>query len=346
MRRFGVATPDPIALAQRLVSDLPGYRDDAIAVVNGAVGDRLAAVDHPLAIDMTLFEGAGLAPLGRPPGPSTEARPRLCVLVHGLMGSERAWALWTRGEGSTRVEYGATLGDWFDVTPIYVRYNTGSHVSHNGRRLAHMISELVEAWPVPVEEVDIVAHSMGGLVARSACHYATEAGHAWVDRLQRVFLLGAPSHGAPLEQVAHLAAGTLDTIWNPWTKLIGKTIKLRSAGIKDLRYGYVLDEEWEHGDPDALVLGAPSGKARSPEHARWFVAAATLGEREGLLAKLVGDSMVTERSARGKGFRTPEPGLLPDATVRVFPHTSHVALMNDPEVLDQLARWWIDDMGP
>src|SRR5918992_833720 len=93
-----------------------------------------------------------------------DATPRLAVFVHGLCETEAAWHI------GSRPGYGYRLREEHGYTPVDVRYNTGLHVSDNGRRLAQVLDHLVAAWPVEVEEIALVGHSMGGLVARSACH--------------------------------------------------------------------------------------------------------------------------------------------------------------------------------
>ena len=82
----------------------------------------------------------------------------------------------------------------------HVRYNTGLHVSENGRGLARLLDEMVEEWPCQLEELVLIGHSMGGLVARSACHY----GASWTDRVRHVFCLGSPHLGADLEKGANV----------------------------------------------------------------------------------------------------------------------------------------------
>jgi hypothetical protein len=154
-----------------------------------------------------------------------------------------------------------------------------------------------------------------------------------------VFLLGVPSHGSPIEQIAHVAAFTLTTIWNPWTKLIGAAINLRSAGIKDLRHGFLLDEDWTNRDLDELALRVPRRAIETP-HVRWYVVAGALGEKASWMGKLLGDGMVGARSVAGRGFGTPAPGVLPDAELCVLPGVSHMALMGDPAMLAQLLQWW------
>ena len=97
-----------------------------------------------------------------------DARPRLAVFLHGLAETEHSW---DRGEDQS-VSYGRLLQAEFGYSPVYVRYNSGRHVSENGKDLATLLEGLVAAWPEQVDELLLVGHSMGGLVIRSACHYA------------------------------------------------------------------------------------------------------------------------------------------------------------------------------
>lgn len=315
-------------------------RDEALAVLNGMVGDRLHDAHASTALPMDLFARSEPGGPLEPVSVETLARrargDRVVLLVHGLMGSPHAWGMGTaRGE---RLELGRALADALRADTVYLRYNSGRHVSDNGRLLAERLEALVTAWPERRLRLDVVAHSMGGLVTRSALHYGLEAGHAWPLTMGSVVLLGTPSHGAPLEQLAHVAAFTLVTIWNPWTKLIGKAINLRSAGIKDLRHGFCLDDDWRHKDQDVLRLQAPR-PTRTPDQIRWFVAAGTTGAPEHWVSRLVGDGLVRTPSAGGRGFGTPAPGALPGAAVRVFGNIGHMGLMSDPAVLDQVVAW-------
>ncbi len=238
------------------------------------------------------------------------------------------------------MEYGAAIADAHDLTPIYARYNTGRHISENGRELAAKLEALSLAWPGGgFGELSIVGHSMGGLVSRSAIHYGLEAGHGWVEALQRVFLLGAPSRGAHLEQLTHIAAFTLESIWTPGTWLAGRALKLRSAGIKDLRHGFVRDEDWWDVDIDRLAFPAPL-PTRAPDHTRWFVAAGRVGPPGSPLGRAFGDGLVRSTSAAGKSIDPRARERLEPAQFRVFDSTSHIALMHDPEVLEQILAWW------
>jgi triacylglycerol lipase len=332
---------DMSKLAQQLLRSYPGRRDEALAVLNGAIGDRLHDAGSRFAVTMQLFHGREPWLLEDPPLTVPDGKREACLFVHGLMGSEAAWRFGV-GEDRGTVDYGLALAEARDQTAIYLRYNTGRHISQNGRELAERLEQLVSVWPEPgLDGLTIVAHSMGGLVTRSACHYGLEAGHRWIERLRRVFLLGVPSRGAPLEFLAHVTAFTLETIWNPWTRVIGKVINGRSAGIKDLRHGFVLDEDWRYQDIDRLAYPVPK-RAREPTHVRWFVAIGSLGEPGGLSERLLGDGLVWSGSAQGSSIDPRARELLPPAQARMFPSTSHLGLMRDPDVLTQILEWWKD----
>src|SRR5262249_30427390 len=176
-----------------------------------------------------------------------EASERIVVFVHGLMGTEFYWDWGAREAGEN---YGARLAADFGCTPVYVRYNSGRHISENGRSLAAMLEELVDAWPAQVREIALVGHSMGGLVARSACYQAADADRHWPVRVGHIVTLGTPHLGAPLEQGAHVAAAALYAL--PETRMLAAFLRKRSAGIRDLRHGSLVDEDWRGRDPEAL----------------------------------------------------------------------------------------------
>ena len=182
----------------------------ALGALNGIAGDRLAR-DHPdLALELTVRRGGSDVPLDAHglADAFPEATPRLAVFVHGLCETDEAWGLAPVG-GPRRPSYGSLLRDALGYTPIYLRYNTGLRVSENGKWLTETLNRIASEWPTEVEEIALIGHSMGGLVARSACHYAEGQGHAWTESLRHVFCLGTPHLGAPLERAAHAAGWTL-----------------------------------------------------------------------------------------------------------------------------------------
>jgi triacylglycerol lipase len=139
----------------------------AIGVLNGLLGDYLKRTGNGLATPMQIFHGERAMPLaGGDHGFSTDlATPKVAVPVHGLMSTE---AVWTMADGET---YGSKLSRDLDVTPLTIRYNSGLHVSESGEALDARLEQLVDVYPLPVEELLLIGHSMGGLVLRSAAGY-------------------------------------------------------------------------------------------------------------------------------------------------------------------------------
>jgi hypothetical protein len=306
--------PDGVAAARR---------DALLAALNGVAGDHLAATGNPLAISMRLLVGgrdAGEAPL--------PANGRLLVLVHGLCLGPRQWR--RRGH-----DHGEALARDLGVAAVYLEYNTGLHVSTNGRAFADALEALLGRWPVPVEELTVVAHSMGGLVTRSACHAAAARGHRWPGALRRVVCLGTPHHGAPLERGGHRASTCLDAL--PYAAAYARMGRVRSAGITDLRHGNVLDADWAGAD-----RFAPAGDRRTPAPlpagVEWHAFAAEVGGHGGVLGAAVGDGLVPVASALGDH---PDPAFdlgLPADRRWLGRGMHHLELLDRPEVYAELRR--------
>jgi pimeloyl-ACP methyl ester carboxylesterase len=221
-------------------------------------------------------------------------------------------------------DHGAALAREFGYTPLYLRYNSGLHVGTNGRALADLLERLVDRWPQPVEELVIIGHSMGGLVARSACHQGSEARHDWLRRLRRLVFLGTPHHGAPLERGGHW----LDVLMglSPYSAPIARLGKARSAGITDLRHGSVTGRQGQ-------VVPLPTG-------VRCYAAAATLGARRNVISeRLVGDGLVPLNSALGRHADAARSLAIPKSHQWVGYQMGHLDLLNRPEVYAQLVGW-------
>ena len=174
------------------------------------------------------------------------------VLAHGLCMNDRQWR---RKEH----DHGAALAADAGFTPVYLHYNSGLHVSTNGRAFAGLLEALLGTWPVPVDELVIVGHSMGGLLARSAYHYSGVAGHAWPRHLRKIVFLGTPHHGTAFERGGNWVTVTLGV--SRYTVAFACLGKIRSAGITDLRYGSLLDEDWEYRDRFACARDMRRGPA-------------------------------------------------------------------------------------
>lgn len=258
------------------------------------------------------------------------------------MSTEAIWGF----PGDRATTYGTLLADRQPVTALFVRYNTGRHTSANGRELAQMIAELVRIWPVRVREVDLVGHSMGGLVIRSACHYGSRGrargrrmpiGRHWTSKVRRVVLLGVPNDVAGLEALVNSASGALAAIPLPASRLLGRGLDRRSAGIKDLRFGNVVDEDWATADPRSPERSHPH-RPLVLRRADVLTIAGSIGpDPTHPLARRLGDALVTETSATGS---IGETVLFPQATTRTFPSVTHVALAHHPEVGAAISEWW------
>jgi pimeloyl-ACP methyl ester carboxylesterase len=295
----------------------PTPRGEAlVSVLNGIIGDHLDATGNPLAIPMHFRRG------------TAPATGRIVVLVHGLCMNHHQWL--RQGH-----DHGEALSRSLGSTPVYLRYNTGRHVSTNGRELADRLERLVASWPVPVEEIAIVGHSMGGLVARSACHYGGLAGHEWTRRLTALVFLGTPHHGAPLERAGNLLEGLLEI--SPYAAPLARVGGNRGAGIRDLRFGNLLDEDWS-GRP-RRDRRDPRTPVPLPAGVRCFAVAAARGQGPGAVSDRRGDGLVPVDSALGR-HRDPRFALaFPPAHQHVLYGAGHFDLLNAPAVVERLAAW-------
>lgn len=318
-------------LAPLLGTRTPGPRRDAvIAALNGVVGDHLAESSNPLAIEMQLrrdgrpleLDAAALR-LAFP-----QATRRLLVLVHGSCRNDRQWT--RRGH-----DHGAALARDLGYTAIYLHYNTGLHVSANGRAFAALLEQLVAAWPTGVDELVLLAHSMGGLVSRSACHLGEVGRHRWRRKLRALVCLGTPHHGASLERGGNWIDVLLGI--SRYSAPLARLGKIRSAGVTDLRHGNVLDEHWagrdrfSHRRDDRVPLPLPRGVSC------YAIAATT--SAAGAAGKLRSDGLVAVESALGRHAR-PELGLgFPEAHRWIARGTNHFELLDRPEVYARLRAW-------
>jgi pimeloyl-ACP methyl ester carboxylesterase len=259
-----------------------------------------------------------------------EATGKILVLIHGLAMNDLQW----RRQGQ---DFGAALARDLGFTPVHAHYNSGLHVSANGRMLGALLEQLVAQWPVPVEDLTIVAHSMGGLVARSAHHYGTAAGLAWPGRLRSIVFLGTPHHGAPLER----GGNALDFIigLTPYSAPFARLGKVRSAGITDLRYGNLLDEDWEGRDRFARARDERR-PVPLPAGVDCYAIAAAMGEDpDALHHRVLGDGLVPVASALGR-HRSPRRVLaFPKDHQWIGRGMKHLDLQTRPEVYERIRAW-------
>jgi hypothetical protein len=307
-------------------------RDRVLAALNGVLGDYLARTGNPLAIEMRLRSDGQPLELRRDALRASlpDAKRRLVVLVHGLCMSDRQWAR----DGH---EHGRQLAKALDATALHLNYNTGLHVSTNGRQFAALLEQLVRAWPVPVSELVIVGHSMGGLVARSATRIAQDDALTWRAKLRSLVFLGTPHHGAPLERGGHWIDVLIGA--SPYTAAFNRLGRIRSAGITDLRHGSVLDEDWAgqdrfaHGRDARVPLPLPDG-------VDCYAIAATAGKRTGPLAeRLIGDGLVPLDSALGRHEDPRRALAFPASHTWIAYQTHHLDLLASKSACRRMVGW-------
>lgn len=307
----------------------PG-REATLALLNGVLGDHLDATANPLRIAMQwrregrvldLTPAALAAAIPAPSG-------HLIVSIHGLCMND----LEQRRNGH---DHAAALEDDLGATAVWLHYNSGRRVSHNGRELARQLAALAAAWPVPVTRLDLVCHSMGGLVARSACHYAQEQRLGWPGKLDKLIFLGTPHHGAPLERgsswLRHLVREYA------LTAPLERLLRLRSAGITDLGYGNVRDADWQndgHTKPADRRTPTPL-----PRGVQCYALAGSVMRSGAGLADSVGDGLVPLASALGRHADAAFDLHFPAAHQAVLAGVHHLGLLDSPAAYEQVRAW-------
>jgi len=304
-----------------------------VSVLNGAVGDHLEKFDF-LAQDMNFYHLGSPINITKDNLKMMRVGNKLCILVHGLVSDETMWKF-----PSSDDDYGKLLENQFGYSPLYVRYNSGRHISDNGKDLDKLIQSLISNSTKPIKEIIFICHSMGGLVTRSACYYGSKSKSKWVPLVKHIFFIGSPHHGAPLEKFGNAVTTILDKIPNPFTYLTKKAINLRSAGIKDLRYGFLVEEDWKGKDPDSFVN---SEKKHVPllKHTKYYVITGTLMENPNhFLSEFFGDAIVGKWSAKGKSGNSKYDLSFPEKNIKELPGIMHIKLMHDIRVFEQISKW-------
>jgi pimeloyl-ACP methyl ester carboxylesterase len=219
---------------------------------------------------------------------------------------------------------------------VYIRYNTGLHIAENGRTLAGFLQRICTEWPAGIDELTLIGHSMGGLIIRSACHYGRQADLDWTRPVRHVVFLGSPHLGAPLEKAVNIAAWCLGL--SDITRPLAVAANRRSAGIKDLRFGSLRDDDWQTDDVDAFLSGRSGDVPPLEGTSHYFVAATVTRNPRHPFGSVVGDLLVREASASGRG--RVRHAQFPLGTGRHFGPMNHLELLNHPDLYDQMRQWF------
>jgi hypothetical protein len=317
-------------------------REAVLAALNGVLGDQLHSTGNPLATTMALrYRGVALdftgeLNAGHACAALADATDKLLVVIHGLCMNDLQWEAGGHNHATL-------LAQRLGYTPVYLRYNTGLHTSQNGELLERLLSQLVQAWPVPLKRLSVLVHSMGGLVIRSAVASATtrETAPAWLQQLSDIVFLGTPHHGAPLEQAGNWVDVILGS--TPYSKPFAKLGQLRSAGITDLRHGNLRPSDWQDTDRFQRAADARLPTPLPPGVACYAVAATVVVQRSKLSQRVIGDGLVPLPSALGQH---PDPAhrlQFAAAARHIALETNHMQLLSRPEIGEQLVQWLTSD---
>jgi pimeloyl-ACP methyl ester carboxylesterase len=303
-----------------------------LSALNGVLGDHMAKTLNPLTIQMGFRHHGQTLQLN--PTDLAKAMPdataKLLVMVHGHCMSELQWR---RNDH----DHGEVVGAANGYTPLYLRYNTGLHISQNGRAFAKELEALVQAWPVPVEEICVVGYSMGGLVSRSAFHYAAQDNCSWLSHTRKLIFMGTPHHGSMVEQAGNMLDLALEV--SPYSVALSRLGHIRSAGTTDLRHGNLIDEDWAgrnrfaHPKDQRHLSQLPAG-------VQCYAIAAMIAEEHcEIRGKLFGDGLVPLRSALGQHKNADRNLAFPEGHRKTFYGLSHLGLLDSPDVCTQLQQW-------
>ena len=304
------------------------------SVLNGVIGDYLEKTGNPLQITMQFRHQAKAIPLDIESLEKTypTINGKILLMVHGSCMNDIQW---TRKEHN----HGKALAKELHKTPIYLHYNSGRHISTNGQNLHELLEKLVLHWPVPIEELIIIAHSMGGLVTRSAVHYGQQQQNSWTKYLKKIIFLGTPHHGASLEQAGNYLDAVLEAV--PYAKPFARLGKIRSAGVTDLRYGNLLDEDWQNMDRFKLH-GDQRHKISLPKQVACYSIAGVNGKAiKSRSTQLLGDNMVGIKSALGQ-HKDPTKNLnFKKQNTWIAYENKHLDLLSNPKVYKKIKAWML-----
>jgi hypothetical protein len=116
-----------------VTQSFPKYIELGTSILNGIIGDYLEQENNDLRIEMGFYYRNKSVPLES--NAIKEMYPditsRICILVHGLCANEFEWKLC----GTEEQDYGERLQKDLGYTPFYLRYNSGLHISENGKKI-------------------------------------------------------------------------------------------------------------------------------------------------------------------------------------------------------------------
>lgn len=332
----GKSLDTPLAMISKVVGkSQPSEGADAfLSGLNGVMGDHLVKRESPLAITMMLKQHGQQVSFSELAQKIHNADGKLVVMVHGLCMNHTQWsrAGHNHGEGVAQ-----TLGH----EVIYLHYNTGQHISENGKLFSILLEQLSDHYGKLEShyalDISVVAHSMGGLVTRSAHHQANLSHCQWANSLNKLVFLGTPHHGAPLEKAGNWIDLLLGV--HPYTSPLKRLTSIRSAGITDLRHGNLTESDWQKRNRFDFSTDKRTPIAL-PKGVECFAIASTIASNVNKInEQVVGDGLVSVDSALGIHQNPRFTLKFPKQNQLIVRQVNHMQLLNDQDVYSVIKRW-------
>jgi pimeloyl-ACP methyl ester carboxylesterase len=318
-----------------------------LSAINGVIGDYLHTQQSPLSIAMAFRQHGKDIEVEALARHIVESEGKLLIMVHGLCMND---VQWRQGEH----DHGYHLANDLSCTTVYLHYNTGRHIYQNGIELNALLGKLTTQFGLLQSQhaldISIVAHSMGGLVTRSALYYAkaaiseaaaiteeSEEKAQWAEYVKKIVFLGTPHHGAPLEKAGNWVDLFLGM--HHFTAPLTRITQIRSAGIADLRHGYIVESD-AHSERPFDFASDQRKPIPLPDGVACFAIATTSSASPNSINKqLVGDGLVPLNSALGIHENEAFNLDFKPENQWVGNNISHLGLLGNKTIYDVIQRW-------
>ena len=245
---------------------------------------------------------------------------KIVLMIHGSSMNHLQWSKKNYNYANNLKEIG--------YQPIYLYYNTGLHISENGK----LLSEIMEKFSKNLKkttEIVIISHSMGGLISRSACYYAQKSKYSWINSLKKIIFIGVPHHGAILERSGNFVTNLMDI--NPYIAPFSRLGKLRSAGITDLRYGSILESD-RKGVNRFECIEDRRTPVPLPKDIKYYAIATIIGKTSNEMNNTIGDGLVTVNSALGFSKDSKYNLEIPEDHKKVLNNINHLGQLHNSDI--------------
>ncbi|WP_296403946.1 alpha/beta hydrolase [Psychrobacter sp.] len=315
---------------------LPNSLNMVVNVLNGVMGDHLETNKNPLALPTSLYNSEGLLlAVSNQVNKNMALSGKVTIILHGLCMGYLNWLPNNENSLGQIIQKNQP-----DTNIFYLNYNTGRRISSNGREFSELLHQLSTTY-TDISEINLIGHSMGGLVSRSALYYGGQAQYEWVTKTKKLITLGTPHHGAVLERIGNTVQQTISKV--PFAGSLSKLGDIRSTGIIDLRHGSVRDEDWHSLTTRSVLPDDERYITMLPEHIDTYFLAATFSEKkdDSKESKLLGDGLVSISSALGEHIETHDLKV-PMHRKAIFYGIGHLSLLTDKRVINQTLDWLKD----